>query len=394
MIYLDWAATAKPNTVLIREAVEESFAWFANPSAVHGDGKKAKMRKEEAREKIASLLKCSPNELIFTSGATETSQIIFTSLINHPFKNEIIISDREHAATREMARSMKMLGYEVKVVESKKDGFVTVESLLKLINDKTAIISLIFVDNETGAIEPIIEIGEAVKKIKINGNKPHFHVDCVQGLGKIPIDLSLLPIDSASFSAHKIGGMRGIGLLYLKNAISPFLRGGGQERGVRSGTENLAGIISFEKCLNEAYPLIEERGRRASSLMSFLIAELKQVDEIKIVCEERANEQTQEQQFNFEDVGTKRAFSPYILSFYNIHLKGEVLVRMMGDLDIAISFASSCSSNSREKHVFVGVPHQYRENVVRLSIGWDTTKEELEVFIRALKEIMGAVTWK
>ena len=131
MIYLDWAGTAKPNKEAIREAIEESFELFANPSSIHSEGRKAKERKEEARANIAKMLGCKKDELIFTSGASEGIQIVITSFLNHPFKNQIIISDREHNATREMARSMKNIGYEVKTVSSTKDGFININSLLK-----------------------------------------------------------------------------------------------------------------------------------------------------------------------------------------------------------------------------------------------------------------------
>lgn len=404
MIYLDWAATAKPEKELILEALEESFECFGNPSAVYAEGLKAKERKEEARRNIAGLLGAQSEEIFFTSGATESMQLLFTSLINHPFKNEIIVSDREHPAISEMAKSMKALGFEVVTVPCGNNGFVQANDVQKSITNKTALVSLTFVDGETGAIQEIEKIGTKIKNCKVEGSVPHFHVDAVQALGRIPIKLDSLPIDSASFSAHKIGAMRGCGLLYLKQNITPFLLGGGQEKGVRAGTENLAGILSLEKVLQKHIPLVEERLKNAKDLMKHLLEELVKIDGVKILPnlresslqEENSQSVTEESEtgVNVESEVLEGHFSPYIMSFYNYHLRGEVLVRMMSDLGICISSGTACSSNNRKKHILSIAPSKYKDNVVRISIGEDNTKEELESFVRALKDIMGAVVWK
>ena len=202
----------------------------------------------------------------------------------------------------------------------------------------------------------------------------------VQALGKIPINLNDLLVDSATFSAHKIGARRGIGILYLRKKITPFLVGGGQENGFRAGTENIAGIISLEKCLNECIHLMPERLKKARMLSDFLIEELKKIDGIELLPNER-NEK-------------KIDFSPYIISFYNYYIRGEVLVRMMNDKDIAISSGSACSTNSKNKNTFSFVLPKYRDNIARVSIGYDSTKEELSLFISVLKEIIGGLQWK
>ena len=403
MIYLDWAATAKPEKDLILEAIEESFECFANPSAVYSEGLKAKERKEEARENIALLLGAQSEEIFFTSGATESMQILFTSLINHPFKNEIIISDREHPSTVEMAKSMKALGFEVITVPCDKNGFIQAHDIAKVITDKTALISLILVDGETGAIQEIEKIGAKIKSCKVEGASPHFHIDAVQALGKVQISLNALPIDSASFSAHKVGAMRGCGILYLRQNIvqniTPFLLGGGQEKGMRGGTENLASILSFEKVLKKTMPLFEEKRKNAQDLMKYMIESISKIDGVKVlpacrgasVQEENTEEEMEkgEVQLNLDE-----RFSPYIMSFYNYYLRGEVFVRMMSDLGICVSSGSACSSNNRKKHILSIAPSKYKDNVVRISIGEDNTKEEIESFVRALKDIMGAVVWK
>lgn len=376
MIYLDWAATAKPNKRLILEAIEASYQYFGNPSSIHAEGKKASEIKEKMRENIAHLLGANSSDIIFTSGGTEGNQIVITSLLNHPFKNEILIGEAEHASSSQMLKSMKEVGYKVNILQTN-NGFITPETVLKNITEKTALVSIMLVNNETGLIQPIKEIALALKE---EGKGIHFHSDMVQALGKIPINLNDLGVDSATFSAHKIGAMRGIGGLYLKKKITPFLVGGGQERGFRAGTENIAGIISFEKCLSECIFFMEERLKKTRGLSNFLIEELKKIEGVEVLPNVR-NEKMNH-------------FSPYIVSFYNHYIRGEVLVRMMSDKDIAISSGSACSANSKNKNTFSFCLPKYRDNIARVSIGYDSTKEELSYFISVLKEIIGGLQWK
>ena len=376
MIYLDWAATAKPNKRLISEAIEASYQYFGNPSSIHTEGKKASEMKERMRENIAHLLGANSSDIIFTSGGTEGNQIVITSLLNHPFKNEILVGESEHASCSQMLKSMKEAGYKVNVLPTN-NGFITPETVLKNITEKTALVSIMLVNNEIGLVEPIKEIALALKE---EGKGVHFHSDMVQAFGKIPINLKDLGVDSAVFSAHKIGAMRGIGILYLKKKITPFLVGGGQEAGFRAGTENIAGIISLEKCLSECTLLMEERLKKVQFLSDFLIEELKKIDGVDVFPSVR-NEK-------------KNQFSPYIVSFYNHYIRGEVLVRMMSDKDIAISSGSACSANSKNKNTFNFCLPKYRDNIARVSIGYDSTKEELSYFIAVLKEIIGGLQWR
>ncbi len=376
MIYLDWAATAKPNKRLISEAIEASYQYFGNPSSIHTEGKKASEMKERMRENIAHLLGANSSDIIFTSGGTEGNQIVITSLLNHPFKNEILVGESEHASCSQMLKSMKEAGYKVNVLPTN-NGFITPETVLKNITEKTALVSIMLVNNEIGLVEPIKEIALALKE---EGKGVHFHSDMVQAFGKIPINLKDLGVDSAVFSAHKIGAMRGIGILYLKKKITPFLVGGGQEAGFRAGTENIAGIISLEKCLSECTLLMEERLKKVQFLSDFLIEELKKIDGVDVFPSVR-NEK-------------KNQFSSYIVSFYNHYIRGEVLVRMMSDKDIAISSGSACSANSKNKNTFNFCLPKYRDNIARVSIGYDSTKEDLSYFIAVLKEIIGGLQWR
>ena len=376
MIYLDWAATAKPNKGFLLEACETFCQYFGNPSSIHTEGKKANEIKEKMRESIADILGADSKDIFFTSGGTEGNHIVITSLINHPFKNEILIGEGEHASSNQMLKSMQELGYKINILPTN-NGFITPEMVLKKITDKTALVSIMLVNNETGIIQPIKEIALSLKE---KAREVHFHSDMVQAMGKIPINLKELGVDSATFSAHKIGAMRGIGVLYLKKKITPFLVGGGQESGFRAGTENIAGIISLEKCLSECNHLMEERLKTVRTLSNFLIEELKKIDGIELLPNDRDEKKLQ--------------FSPYIVCFCNHYIRGEVLVRMMNDKGIAISSGSACSANSKKKNSFNFVLPKYRDNIARVSIGCETTKEELSYFITVLTEIIGGLQWK
>ena len=249
-VYVDHAATTK----LDEEAFEAMKPWlmseYGNPSGAYSFSRKPKKALQEARAEIAACINAFPDEIYFTSGGTESNHIALLSVLSRPQqKGSIIISAIEHPAIREQANALKNCGWEVISVLPDKNGIVSAKNVTEKIKDDTALVCVMAVNNETGAIQPIYEIADAITQACKGKRKPKFHVDCVQGAGKIEINLAHKGIDSASFSAHKICGPRGIGLLYLANEITPFMRGGGQEKGVRSGTENIFGAIAFSQCL-------------------------------------------------------------------------------------------------------------------------------------------------
>ena len=249
-LYFDWAATAIPDQDILEAALKESLAAWANPSSVHAAGKEARAALEKARSDCASVLGVQAKQIIFTSGGTESDHIPLLAILNRPEKGNVAVSSIEHPALREMAEELKKVGIECRLIPSDKNGFVTLEAVLQTVDAKTLFVSVMAVNNETGAVQPIQKIAAALEEAYKGKRKPRFHVDCVQALGKVPIDFLNEPgLDSAAFSAHKICGPRGIGILYLKKEEEIFLRGGGQEGGVRSGTENLFGAIAFAKCL-------------------------------------------------------------------------------------------------------------------------------------------------
>ena len=369
MIYLDWAATAIPQEEIITEALKKSFKYFANPSSKHFLGKDARKVLEDTRSEIAELLNTAPEHIIFTSGGTEGDYIPMLSLLALPSPCSIAVSSIEHSAVREQASIMKARGYKILQIPADKNGFISADAVLKTIDSDTAFVSVMAVNNETGAIQPIAEIGKALEEYSKGKRRIHFHTDAVQAIGKIPFELSKLSIHSASFSGHKIGAPRGIGFLYLAKNMEAFIRGGGQENGIRPGTENLAGIKKYYKNL-DSYVF------HAKELMDFLIEELASIEGLSFIPESRLQ--------------LKDKFSPWILQFAVKELTGEVLVRCLSERGICISTSSACSSKKQTRPVLeaMKIDAKVQQNSVRVSIGPLTQRGELEAFVKTLKEIL------
>ncbi|UTY34701.1 cysteine desulfurase family protein [Treponema putidum] len=376
MIYLDWAATAMPQEDINTEALKKSFKYFANPSSKHFLGKDARKILEETRSEIAELLHVIPDHIIFTSGGTEGDYIPMLSFMAMPSPCSIAVSSIEHSAVREQAAVMKARGYKILQIPADKNGFISADSVLKTIDSDTAFVSVMAVNNETGAIQPIAEIGKAIEEYSKGKRRIHFHTDAVQAIGKIPFELSKLPIHSTSFSGHKIGAPRGIGFLYLAKNMEAFIRGGGQENGLRPGTENLAGVLALSGCLKKYYDNSETYFSHAKKLMDFLIEELASIKGLSFIPEARP-------QLNDK-------FSPWILQFAVKELTGEVLVRCLSERGICISTGSACSSKKQNRPVLeaMKIDSKMQQNSVRVSIGPLTQKNELEEFLKILKEIL------
>ncbi len=336
-LYFDWAATAIPDQDILEAALKESLAAWANPSSVHAAGKAAREALEEARANCAKVLGVQAKQLFFTSGGTESDHIPLLSILNRPEKGNVAVSSIEHPALREMAEELKKVGIEPRLIPADKNGFVTPEALLQTVDEKTLFVSVMAVNNETGAVQPIQKIAAALEQKYQGKRKPRFHVDCVQALGKIPIDFLNEPgVDSAAFSAHKICGPRGIGLLYLKKEEEIFLRGGGQEGGVRSGTENLFGAIAFGECLqkyafipNKENPRLEEQKKWTADFIKELLA----IKGATVIPESRGL------------LGQEgNSFSPWVIQASFKNIPGQVMLRALDAKGICVSTGSACSS--------------------------------------------------
>ena len=385
--YFDWAATSPFDTEILKASLETQFECWGNPSSIYKTGTQAKKALDEARERIAKVFDVKAETLFFTSGGTESDHIPLLSILNRPEKGTILVSSIEHPALREQCAVLSHLGYNVVKINPDRKGIITSKAVTDLMTDDTLYITVMAVNNETGAINNVSEIAQAVKDKAGTKRKPQFHVDFVQGLGKIPFDLKNTQIDSAAFSAHKIGGPRGIGLLYIKNPQStePFLKGGGQEKGIRSGTENVFGASAFASCI-EKYSVSKkneqmyERYELQKKYINDFIRKLSEIKSCHIIPEERLDPS-----FNDEN------FSPWVIQAAFDKIPGQVMVRALDSKGFYISTGSACSAkkNSRPILEAMNVNPQLRENAVRFSFGALTTEKAIGELIEAVKEVTG-----
>lgn len=374
-IYLDWAATAIPNIAENAKAFEIANEFFANPSAQHTLGKKARHHLEEAREKIAHILGVNSNEIFFTGGGTESDHIaLLSNLVRNRFADySIAMSAVEHQALLANKKPLEKLGLEVLTIPCDTSGFINAQAVLQTLKPNTNFVSVMTVNNELGNLQPITQIAKALKEK--TGRKPFFHTDAIQAVGKNILNISELGVDALSLSGHKIGAMRSVGLLFLKNKIEVFSKGGNQESGIRSGTENLAGVLSLQFALEKYAKNFAQNLELANSKMNFLINEISKLSNFLIIPETRqADDQN---------------FSPYILQLAHKKITGEIMVRVLSDKGIYISTGSACSSSKLQRPILdaVGIPKEIQMNAFRLSLGNETTLDELKLFVKVLGQV-------
>lgn len=367
--YFDWAATSPADEDILREAVEIALENWGNPSSSNTTGKKAKTILEEARSVAAKALGVDPGTIYFTSGGTESDQIPLLAVMSKPLKGTVLISSIEHPAVKAQAEAMKHCGWNVVEIPSDTDGIIKPEAVTSLLTADTMFVAVMAVNNETGSIQPVYEIADAITKACEGKRRPKFHVDCVQAAGKININLNYKGIDSAALSAHKICGPRGTGILYMKDAIEPFLRGGGQENGIRSGTENVLGAAAFSKCL-ERYFNKDNSAQKAKS--DEFIEKLSKISGCTIVPPSR--------------IEKKDLFSPYIVQASFANIPGNVMLRSLDSMGFYISTGSACSSKKKSRPVLeaMHVPSAVRETAVRFSFGPHTTPQAIDELFDAI----------
>ncbi|MDR0322099.1 MAG: aminotransferase class V-fold PLP-dependent enzyme [Treponema sp.] len=373
-IYFDWAASSPYRITSALADVP-----FGNPSSQHSEGRAAKLALEDARERCAAVLKVPPETLYFTSGGTESNAIALFSNLTRPGKGRVISSFAEHSSVREGMETLEKMGKPTGRVAVNSAGSVTAETLTKALekNGDVRFAAIMSVNNETGAVTDITSLTNLIHKKTGDGAPIHFHCDLVQAVGKIPVDISSMEIDSASISAHKISGPRGIGLLYLKKPLGVFYTGGGQEKGIRGGTENTVGAVALAECLEKyAGETVQAEYISAKSRWKKLIIELSKIERFRIIPRERTAEDDR--------------FSPYILQAAFKDIPGEVMARALNDLGFAVSTGSACSSSSPERPVLaaMGIEENLRIEGIRISQGWSTTDEEIDLLICAIAEVL------
>lgn len=370
--YFDWAATSPTDEDILRESLEETLEFWGNPSSTHEVGKKARELFEGARTRAAMAIGVKPECIYFTSGGTESDQIPLLSVLTKPMKGTVLVSSIEHPAIREQSEALKNCGWKVLQIPADSDGIIQPETVASMITSDTVLICIMAVNNETGVIQPIYEIADAITKASEGKRRPKFHVDCVQAAGKINLNLSYKGIDSAALSSHKICGPRGIGILYMKDTCEPFLRGGGQEKGIRSGTENVFGAVAFSKCLERYY---NKNNSSDIERTNSFVRKLSELPGCTIVPSSRLEK--------------KELFSPYVVQAAFANIPGNVMLRALDAKGYSISTGSACSAKKNKRPVLeaMHVDAKLRENAVRFSFGPHTTDKAVEDLFTAIKEV-------
>ncbi|MCF0243077.1 MAG: cysteine desulfurase [Treponema sp.] len=380
--YFDWAATSPHDSVILEESLRISLKNWGNPSSVHQEGKNARSVFEEARKNCAVILGVKPENIYFTSGGTESDQIALLQVLSKPSKGKILISSIEHPAVREQALMLKKCGWEIETLKADELGIIKPETVSESLTDDTHLVCIMAVNNETGVIQPIHEIADLLIEKSKGKRKPKFHVDCVQAAGKIPLNINHPGIDSAAFSAHKICGPRGIGILYMKDFSESFLKGGGQEKGLRSGTENLFGAVAFSKVLEKYYIRNEnktanEHYEQMKNTTNVFINKLSTLKGCTIIPEGRLN------------LKNEQFFSPYVVQASFKNIPGQVMLRALDTKGIAISTGSACSSKKASRPVLeaMNIDSTLRETAVRFSFGPLTRPTDIDLLFNAVEEI-------
>ena len=367
MIYFDNAATTKIYDDALTSYVQVSQKFFGNPSSLHQLGVDAYQVLTKARAQVASLLSVQPEEIFFTSGGTESNNwaIKGTALEKSVFGKHIITTKIEHPSVLQTCKQLERFGFEVTYLDVDSKGIVSVDQLKENLRKDTILVSVMAVNNEVGAVQPIAEIAKVLEEYP----SIHFHVDAVQAVERASQLLAIGRIDLLSLSAHKFHGPRGVGIMYKKfgRKIQALLTGGGQEKGERSTTENLPGIVATTKALRMAL----EENSVTGDLRSKLWKELATKPEIRI--------------FSPEDGAS------HVLCFAIKGVRGEVVVHAFENHGIYISTTSACSSkkvDSSSTLYAMDVPTEWATGAVRVSFSNDNTKEEVEQFINVLHQLM------
>ena len=391
-IYMDHAATT-PLHPAVREVMVDSLNMYGNPSSIHAAGREAKAVIRKARDTIASVLGCSPQELIFTSGGSESDNTAIFGVLWSRWLNlnknslsgsestavrpHLITTEIEHHAVLHAAEQAERLGFEVTYVKPDHKGLIHPETIEAAIKPQTCLISVMYVNNEVGTIQPIESIGQIAHDHGIL-----MHTDAVQALGLTALKLNELPIDFASFSAHKLNGPKGIGLLYAKHGTEwePLMFGGSQERNRRAGTENVSSIVGFGEAVTQAYSTpetFEHKLAEISQLRDLLWNSLKEQHDERVVRN-----------------GDPERSAPHILNVSFLDVPTETMIMNLDMQGIMVSSGSACTSGSLEvSHVLkaMQLPDEQARTAVRFSLGLGNTKEQVQEVVKQIGSIFSRV---
>ena len=372
-IYFDNSATTKVYDEVIDVVVKTMREDYGNPSSMHLKGLDAEHLVSKSAETISKVLKCLPEEIIFTSGGTESNNmaIIGTALAKKRTGKHIVVSSVEHASVSSVMQFLIREGYEVTYIPSDEHGIVSPEAFANAVREDTILVSCMHINNEIGSIMPIREIGRAVKAKNPN---LYFHVDAIQSFGKIEAIPKNLGADLMSVSGHKIHGPKGSGFLYIKKGtlIRPIIYGGGQQKNMRSGTENVPAIAGLGVAVEKTFNNFEEKINHIKAVRDRLVNGLTAIDEV----------------YTNSDIVNG---APHIASISFVGVRAEVMLHTLEDKGIYVSSGSACSSNkSKESAVLsaIGLDKKRLESTLRFSFGEDNTEEEVDYAIKTINELL------
>lgn len=370
-VYFDNSATTKPHKQVIDEVAMCMDRFFANPSSAHRLGIDAEKKAAAARSEVAKLIGALPKEVVFTSGGSEANN---TAIFGAVAKGDHIITSRiEHPSVLRLLEAMEELGNEVTYIDVDSSGLVKLDQLSAAIKENTRLVSIMHVNNEVGSIQPLEEI---IRHVRANSKKARIHVDAVQSAGKLKLDVKSLGVDMLSLSAHKLHGPKGVGALYIKSGLKlkPLIMGGGQEGGVRSGTENLPGIAGFGIAASLAIAGQRDKAGQVFGVKRHFIERLSEIEDIVI---------------------NSPLDGSHIDNILNVSfrgIRGEVLLHALEDYKIYVSTGSACSSkqSGHRNHVLpaLGLKECDIEGAVRFSFSYVNTIEEVDYTVEALKKIL------
>lgn len=371
-VYLDNCSTTKPRDEVVEEMIHILKEEYGNPSSLHRMGFNIEKKIEYTREIVANFLRVHKDEIYFTSGGTESNNLALQSIINkyHRKGKHIITTGIEHPSILNVLRHYEQKGYEITYLKVDNNGLISLDELRNSIREDTILLCIMLVNNEIGTIQPI---GEIKRIIREKESEALLHVDGIQAFGKVPIDINGWDIDTFSFSGHKIYGPKGIGGLYIdkKLKLNPIIFGGNQERGFRSGTENVPGIIGLGKAVEIMGENYEEERTKVKNIKSYFINRLnKEISSIRINSP-------------MDEWG-----SPYILNISFKYIRGEVLLHYLEDKGIYVSTGSACSSKGTEKsHVLseIGLSPLDIDGAIRFCFSHENSIEDIDYAIDVLK---------
>ena len=370
MIYLDNAASTAVHKDVLDEMLPFLKEQYGNPSSIHRFGRQADKAIRNARKRISELINSSPDEILFTSGGTESNNTALYGIAHSNKGNHIITSSIEHEAILEPCKRLEEEGFRLTYLPVDNHGFVNPHDLKDALSEDTCLVSIMFANNEVGTIQPIQEISSICKEKSVV-----FHTDAIQAIGKVPINVEILGVDLLSISSHKINGPKGVGALYIKKGIqiTPLILGGGQEKGLRSGTENVANIVGFGKACQLANENLELNITFLKNLRDYLITNVTQ------------------QIPNVTLNGDHEKRIPNNTHFTFLGVNGEDLIIKLDENEIAASTGSACSVKTQKaSHVLqaMGFSHEQITGSLRLTVGIYNTTEELEKTVMTLKKIV------